>query len=186
MNTGMTRAYRRDVIRSLPLERDRKEFHVEVILKARALGYRIAEIPCTLEWLDYKLESFGRRREHSSGLGRSVLSHYLFSLFARPIRYVWTLSALIGVASLGFLVWAAVRLSMGLVSVYVAIMSLAMAGLALLFFTFGVLAQQGAIIQRELWTLRRDLRAAIPGGASPPAPGRQERRATAEKPKIGN
>ncbi len=34
MNTGMTRAYRRDVIQSLPLTEPGKEFHLEVILKA--------------------------------------------------------------------------------------------------------------------------------------------------------
>jgi uridylate kinase len=34
MNTGMTRAYRRNVIQSLPLFADGKEFHLEVILKA--------------------------------------------------------------------------------------------------------------------------------------------------------
>lgn len=34
MNTGMTRAYRREVIQSLPLFADGKEFHLEVMLKA--------------------------------------------------------------------------------------------------------------------------------------------------------
>lgn len=38
MNTGMTRAYRRRAILSLPLYEPGKEFHLEVILKATALG----------------------------------------------------------------------------------------------------------------------------------------------------
>ena len=50
MNTGMTRGYRAEKFRALPLEEDEKEMHLEVINKALAFGYRIYEIPATLEW----------------------------------------------------------------------------------------------------------------------------------------
>lgn len=52
MNTGMTRAYRRHVLRCMPLAQDGKLFHLEVIAKAHALGFAIVEIPATLEWPD--------------------------------------------------------------------------------------------------------------------------------------
>ena len=64
MNTGMTRAYQRDAIRSLTLDEDGKEFHLEVVLKAQALGYRFHEIPALLEWKEYKHQ--GRRVERKS------------------------------------------------------------------------------------------------------------------------
>jgi glycosyltransferase involved in cell wall biosynthesis len=54
MNTGMTRAYRRELIQSLPLSEDGKEFHLEVILKATTFGARLREIPAMLEWKEYK------------------------------------------------------------------------------------------------------------------------------------
>ena len=82
MNTGMTRAYRRASIRSLPLEEDRKEFHLEVILKAQALGYRIVEIPSLLEWKQYKHEGQRVTRKSSSKINKLMLTHSLFSLFA--------------------------------------------------------------------------------------------------------
>ena len=59
MNTGMTRAYRRPLIQSLPLSEDGKEFHLEVILKATAFGARVREIPAILSWKDYKHEGNG-------------------------------------------------------------------------------------------------------------------------------
>ena len=155
MNTGMTRAYRRDAIRSLPLEEDGKEFHLEVILKAQALGYRIVEIPSLLEWKQYKHEDNRGKRSSGGKMRRLMVSHSLFSLFANPIRYVWGLSGLMGIVSLAFMAWGAIRLAMGLVSVFMLITSLAFGTIALLLFAFGVIAYQGNMIQRELWRMRR-------------------------------
>ena len=45
MFSGMTRGYRRKVIRSIYLEQNRKEIHLEIIDKCRALGFQINEIP---------------------------------------------------------------------------------------------------------------------------------------------
>lgn len=157
MNTGMTRAYRRESIRSLPLEEDGKEFHLEVILKAYSLGYRIAEIPSILEWKQYKHEGKRVARKSSSKVKRLVVSHSLFSLFANPMRYTFALSGLALVGSAGFLAWGVVRLALGLVSVYTLIISLALVIIAILLFAFGVIAQQGNMIQRELWRLKQDL-----------------------------
>ncbi len=157
MNTGMTRAYRRHAIQSMPLEQDGKEFHLEVILKAEALGHRMHEIPCFLEWKDYKHEGRKVARKSSSKVNRLILSHSLFSLFANPVRYVWGMSLVAALGSIGFLAAGAIRFAMGLVSVYMLIISLTLALLALLLFTFGVIAQQGNAIQQELWTLKRQL-----------------------------
>lgn len=157
MNTGMTRAYRRDSILSLPLSEDHKEFHLEVILKATALGYRIVEIPALLEWKQYKHEGKRVERKSSSKVNRLMLTHSLFSLFANPRRYIWPLSALSLLMSAGFLVYGFVRLFLGLVSVYMLIVSLAFAVIALLLFLFGVLTEQGNQLQAEIWRIRQSL-----------------------------
>ena len=104
MNTGMTRAYRREAIQSMPLEEDGKEFHLEVVLKAQAFGYRFHEIPSMLEWKEYKQQGQQVERKSSSKVKRLVVSHTLFSLFANPIRYVWPLGALTMLVALIFLV----------------------------------------------------------------------------------
>jgi glycosyltransferase involved in cell wall biosynthesis len=157
MNTGMTRVYRRDAIRSLPLDELGKEFHLEVILKAQALGYRIAEIPAVLEWKEYKHQGQRTQRKSSTKVNKLIVTHSLFSLFGNPVRYVWMLAGIATLFSGGFLVAAVVRYAMGLVSVYMGIMSLALAMIAILLFSFGVIAQQGNMIQREIWRLKQDL-----------------------------
>jgi len=155
MNTGMTRIYRRDAIRSLPLEENGKEFHLEVILKAQALGYRIAEIPSVLEWKEYKHAGQRVQRKSSSKVNQLIVTHSLFSLFGNPVRYVWVLGGAAFVLSGGFLAAGIVRYALGLVSVYMGILSLALAILGILLFAFGVIAQQGHMIQREIWRLRQ-------------------------------
>ncbi|MCZ6672124.1 MAG: glycosyltransferase family 2 protein [Verrucomicrobia bacterium] len=157
MNTGMTRAYRREAIQSLPLHENGKEFHLEVILKAQALGYRIEEIPALLEWKNYKHKGKRVKRKSSSKVNKLMVTHSLFSLFAQPIRYIWPLSALSMFAAGGFLVTGIIRLFMSLVSVYMLIVALAFALISMLLFIFGVLTQQGSMLQVEVWRLKQDL-----------------------------
>jgi len=103
MNTGMTRAYKRSAIRSLPLDELGKEFHLEVILKAQALGYRIMEIPAILEWKEYKHEGKRTQRKSSSKVNKLIVTHSLFSLFGNPVRYVWVLAGIATLLSGAFL-----------------------------------------------------------------------------------
>ena len=155
MNTGMTRAYRREVIASLPLFEDGKEFHLEVILKATAFGYRIREIPVTLEWKEYKHRGRRVKRKSSSNVNRLIVSHGLFSLFANPVRYVLTLS--VGCIALGAF-WIVQALLLRLadeVAAYTALWGVSFVILGLVFFVLGVVVRQGNMIQRELWKLQR-------------------------------
>ena len=55
-----------------------------------------------------------------------------------------------------FFIMALVLYLNGRVSVYSAILSLSLAIMALLLFGIGVLAQQGNMIQRELWMLKQE------------------------------
>ncbi len=155
MNTGMTRAYRREVIQSLPLMEDGKEFHLEVILKATSFGFRIREIPAILEWKEYKHRGNRVERKSSSSVRRLVLSHSLFSLFANPVRYVWAMSVLAFALGVLFFLIAAVLFALNLVSVYAALMSVSLILLSLVLFVMGVVVKQGFMVQRELWVLQR-------------------------------
>lgn len=155
MNTGMTRAYRRELIQGMPLTEDGKEFHLEVILKARAFGVRIREIPAVLEWKEYKHRGKRIKRKSSSRVNRLIVSHSLFSLFANPVRYVWAMSLAalgLGAVSLG---WAVVLVYLQKVSVYMALLSVLLVILGIVLFVMGVVVQQGNMIQRELWLLQR-------------------------------
>jgi len=75
--TCILRAYRRNVLRSLELESDGKEIHLEILSKLMALGYRVKEIPAHLT---------ARKKGRSKFRFRATtISHLLFSAFERPM-----------------------------------------------------------------------------------------------------
>jgi glycosyltransferase involved in cell wall biosynthesis len=154
MNTGMTRAYRRTFIQSLPLSEDGKEFHLEVILKATAFGVRVAEVPALLEWKQYKHQGKQVNRKSSSRIRRLIVSHSLFSLYAHPVRYVLGLSMLTFVLGAFFLGGAVVLYVIKMVSAYWAILGVSLIILALGLFMMALVMQQGWLIQRELWKMQ--------------------------------
>jgi glycosyltransferase involved in cell wall biosynthesis len=156
MNTGMTRAYRREVIQSLPLHEDDKELHLEILLKAMTFGYRIREIPAVLEWKAHKQHGQPVERKSSSRVNRLIVSHSLFSIFANPVRYVWGLSLTFFLLGVFFFVQAVVFFLLRMVSAYAALLSFSLFIVAVMLFVLGVVLKQGNIIQRELWQLQRD------------------------------
>ena len=155
MNTGMTRAYRRNVIQSLPLFADGKEFHLEVILKATEFGLHIREIPALLEWKEYKHQGQRVKRKSSSRVNKLIVSHSLFSVFANPVRYVWAASLFSAFLGAAFFIYAVVLYYLHMVAAYTALLSMALFIVAAVLFVLGVVVKQGNMIQRELWTIQR-------------------------------
>ena len=166
MNTGMTRGYRRERFAILPLDEDDKEMHLEIIAKAQAFGLRIYEIPAVLEWKDKALTAAnGEKRKSASNVNRLIRTHTLFAMLAAPFRYLYLVSSLLALVSIGFFVWSVFNLFTHRVSIYLFLSSLLTATLGFLIFGIGVLAQQGRAMQRELWRLRSELR--IPARGKP-------------------
>jgi len=157
MNTGMTRGYRKGAIKGLPVFERGKEFHLEVLLKLMALGYRIGEVPATLEWKAERLvkRKGGPSRKSSSNIPRLVVSHLNFVVFANPIRYFWALALVCALVGLSFIADAFYRLFAGDVAIYAAIIGISMVIVALLFFGFGIISNQNNFILRELWRVQK-------------------------------
>ncbi len=75
--TGVLRAYRRECIKSLELESDGKEIHLEILSKALSMGYKALEMPATLQ---------ARKKGRSKFKFRATaFSHIVFSFFEKPI-----------------------------------------------------------------------------------------------------
>jgi glycosyltransferase involved in cell wall biosynthesis len=74
-STGIVRAYRAEVIKSLDPESDGKEIHLEILSECLALGYRVIEIPAVLS----------TRRKGSSKFRpkATMLSHLAFTMLER-------------------------------------------------------------------------------------------------------
>ncbi|OXU15045.1 glycosyltransferase family 2 protein [Sedimentisphaera salicampi] len=89
MLSGMTRGYKGNIIRSLPLEQDRKEIHLEIVSKCVMLGLEFSEVPAVLKW--QKPEKAGPKRKSKFKAGKLIKSHLLFSMFEAPAMLFGTL-----------------------------------------------------------------------------------------------
>jgi len=106
-STGVLRAYRIEVLRSLDLESDDKEIHLEILSKVLALGFRVVEMPATLA-----TRKKGKSHFRLSRLSGTMGSHLEFSVLERP-------AALFGLGAAG-LVLLAVIIGVYLLSSYFA------------------------------------------------------------------
>lgn len=152
MSTGMTRAYRREVIQPLVVTENGKEFHLEVLLKLRSLGFSVREIPAVLAWQDHRLKkNRGVRRVSSTRLWRTIGTHLRFAAVAQPMTYFGLAAAASFVFGIGFMAVAVRNLVTGGPAVFLAIMGLLFLLFALLFTGFAVLFIAARDIQREQW-----------------------------------
>lgn len=158
MYTGMTRAYRREVFLSLPIDEDEKEFHLEVAQKAQAFDFKIYEIPCILEWKDAKLARPGAaKRKSSSKIAKLMRTHMAFAAAAAPFRYILPFSFVLFSLSFFFFIWAVINLFTDVPSAFVLITGLMLFLIGFVGFAIGMLSYQNQLIQRDLWRVRRDL-----------------------------
>jgi len=157
MNTGMTRGYRREIIKTLPTFEQGKEFHLEVLLKLRALAYKLGEVPAVLEWKDAKLAKPGSaKRKSSSNILKLIFSHLNFAVFANPIRYFSLFGVICGLTGFTFMGSAFYCLLNGRISIYYALVGLCLLIVCLLFFGFAVVSHQNNYILRELWRIQKE------------------------------
>jgi len=151
MNTGMTRAYRRNVIRPLVVHENGKEFHLEVLLKLLTLGFHVREIPATITWPDHRANKTAARKS-STKLGQTISSHLRFIAIAQPVRYFGWLALFALVLGSGFMAaafWA--LLTQHVPAVFLALVGLIMLLFCLLFTGFSVLFFQLREAMREDW-----------------------------------
>lgn len=140
MNTGMTRAYWRNVIQPLVVYENGKEFHLEVLLKLLILGFKAIEIPAIITWADNKIaRDVMKKRKSSTNLMTTIFSHLKFVAMAQPTRSFALLSLLCFLIGAACLVGAVWRLFIHKVSVYLAVLGLIMFLFCLLFGGFSVL-----------------------------------------------
>lgn len=155
MYTGMTRAYRREVLERLDMESDGKELHLEILSKLAAQGCRIGEVPAVLAW-----EPSRKKRKSGFNAKRYILSHLTFGVGESPLL-------VLAAASLFFVFFGAVC---GFYLFYLSVSGTPVAGrpliqfsmlsiiFGLLLLVFGFLFQQGKRLERQFYRLQDDLR----------------------------
>jgi dolichol-phosphate mannosyltransferase len=168
MNTGMTRAYRREVIQPLDVWENGKEFHLEVLLKLVVLGFRVREIPAVITWQEHKLSAPGTaKRVSSTRIFNTIGTHLRFLAIAKPTQY-FAIAALASLLTGGFLVgWAIWNLVHGVPAAFLAIVGLLMLLFTLLFTGFAVFFVKLGETMRDQWLLTYRNRGNIPPSAMP-------------------
>ncbi|BEQ16225.1 glycosyltransferase family 2 protein [Desulfoferula mesophila] len=152
MNTGMTRAYRREVIQPLVTNENGKEFHLEVLLKLSALGFRISEIPATITWAPSPAKAPGRTRHKSSTkIMKTINTHLRFVAIANPIRNFAWMALCCFLASIFFLGWAVINLIIGDVAIYLGLVALFLMLFALVLMGFSICFCQFKEILSSSW-----------------------------------
>ena len=157
MHTGMTRAYRRDVIVPLRTSENGKEFHLEVLFKLIALKFRYREIPATLSW---EARNKSRRTKRSPVLNANILhtirTHFLFLFLADPLRLFSNAGGFILIISAVFFFLAVHNLIVGGVAAFYAMIAMLLLLFAFLFVGFAVVLTRLRDQSVEAWM--RDFR----------------------------
>lgn len=152
MNTGMTRAYRREVIVPLVTLEDGKEFHLEVLLKLLVLGFSVREIPATIAWPDHRqARADAPKRKSSTRIFKTIGTHLRFMAIAQPVQYFAVFAALAATIGLGFVSAAVWNLLSGGPAVFYAIVGLIMGLSAVIFSGFSVVFHQLRALARDQW-----------------------------------
>lgn len=149
--TSILRAYRKDAIKSLNLQSDDKDIHIEIISKANIFGYRIAEIPVSL-----KSRKYGKSKTKPLSV---IFSHIIFSFFEKPSFYFSFFGIfliLIGLISGGYLIylWQLKLLNPNRPLINLTVILL-LAGMQLIIFS--LLASFIALIKKEVLSLQKKL-----------------------------
>ncbi len=159
MLSGMTRGYRRHVIDSLHLEENDKEIHLEIVNKARALGYTVVEIPATIRWENPEKAD---RKLKRPGISRFIIPHIIICLHVGSIRFLaW---ASIGIGLIGMLLTLAGVLNKLFHVLPVSLPYLVTYGLLLLLLSilcgmFGLMSIELGFVYRSLIHIQAQLKA---------------------------
>jgi glycosyltransferase involved in cell wall biosynthesis len=156
MLSGMTRGYRNEAIKSLYLEENGKEIHLEIVSKAQALGYDIGEIPATIRW-----EKKDDRSKKRGGLRilHSIIPHIMVSLHVGSVKLlIW---AAVSTGVLG-----AITLVAGILNKfyiihpmpYLVTYGLILVTLAMLFGLFGLISIQLGFVYRSMTHIQSELK----------------------------
>jgi glycosyltransferase involved in cell wall biosynthesis len=94
-STCVVRAYQREVWETLIFTSDGMDLQLEVLAKARMMGFRIAEIPAQLAWSPHKTTRSGVRRISKVHVLSTAFTYLQFGWLQRPASALFVLSWLL-------------------------------------------------------------------------------------------
>lgn len=145
--TGIFRCYRRRMLRSLVLDSNGKEIHLEILTKAQVLGFKGVEVPATL-----------RSRQRGSSkfrFRRTAISHVLHGVHERPMVIFGIVGLVLLCVGMGLGAYLLILSLSGMpvgdrpLLQFVVFLTLA----AMLMMAIGFLAIQNVVLRNELYKI---------------------------------
>jgi len=165
MTTGMTRAYRANVIKPHIFTEDGKELHLEISNRLLALGYRIGEVPAVLSWPDARPGQRSRgKRTNWLKIFRLITSHMAFGVLRGVSSVIGPTIFLLTIAVFFFGGWAVRNLALGEPSIFLAVLTGVLVILWVNLVTGFFLLHHTLQVQKDLWRTQSVLRNAAPTG----------------------
>lgn len=96
--TCVVRGYTREVVDQLELFSDKKDIHLEILLKAKLLGFHIVEVPATLEWTNER-RSTSKRGFSLGSFAKMANQHLFYNFLLQPSLVNRTPIVLLAVSS---------------------------------------------------------------------------------------
>jgi glycosyltransferase involved in cell wall biosynthesis len=168
MTTGMTRAYRADVIQGQQLTKDGKEVHLEIANRLMSLGYEIGEVPAVLSWPGSDAGRADRtKRTDWTKIRRLIASHLAYGFLQGISRIIVPAIVFLTLAILVFGVWAVRNVLVHDVSIFLVMLTgvllILWVNLTVGYFLLNHVFQ----IQAEVWRLDKSLADERPRRSSP-------------------
>lgn len=154
--TGCARMYNKKVLDSIDMVSDEKDLHLEIISKARDLGYRICEVPAKVTWTSPQ----GReRRKTTTKIKKTAIEHLLFSFSEAPILLIGAIAAIfillgliIGAHLIGVYLQGALNPDRPLMVLMVLLFVIGVQNLV-----FWFLAKQNVELRKHIVRMQRDI-----------------------------
>jgi glycosyltransferase involved in cell wall biosynthesis len=167
MTTGMTRAYRADVIQGQQLSKDGKELHLEIANRLMSLGYEIGEVPAVLSWPSPESGGADRgKRTDWTKIRRLIASHLAYGFLQGISRIIVPTIAFLTLAIGVFGVWAVRRVLVHEVSIFLVMLTgvllILWVNLTVGYFLLNHVFQ----IQSDVWRLDKSLADERPRGGA--------------------
>ena len=147
--TGILRGYRAEVIKSLDLESNGKEIHLEILSKGMAAGFRVLEFPAVLT---------GRMKGRSKfRFKATALSHILFSVFEKPsilFGLVGSILIVTGLAMGGYIIYLWQRAELNPNRPMMTLMVIVLVG-GMQVLLFGFIGSLLVVLRREIFRVQR-------------------------------
>jgi len=149
--TSIMRGYKSEIIKSLDLESNGKEIHLEILAKALGTGYTCKEVPAVLT---------GRQKGKSKfRFARTSFTHILFSLSERPV-IIFMLGGIfclfLGLIMGGYITYLRFSGILNIRPLIDLVVLLIVIGVQL--FSFGILAGQNGILRKEIYKLQSKIK----------------------------